>query len=83
MKRIKYVPIGAFIVGSFMTYEDEMKVEGKLKIDSLQHLVYRPPLTLSNPHWCTWLTGIATTYHKESTPPFTFSRSIFRLGDGA
>jgi hypothetical protein len=35
MKRIKYVPVGAFVLGSFKTYEDEMKVEGKHKIDSL------------------------------------------------
>jgi hypothetical protein len=44
--------------------------------------VYRPNLTLINAHFVTWLTGIATGYHKEIYNRIKYDRHLFRLSDG-
>lgn len=44
--------------------------------------MYRPNLTVINSHLVTWLTGIATGFHKEIYNRIKYEREVFKLSDG-
>lgn len=75
-RKLKILTPSLFIFASFKRYDDPLVLQVNQenpqlleyvlnKSPELKNEVYRPNMTVINAHFVTWLTGIATSYHKE------------------
>jgi predicted alpha/beta-fold hydrolase len=89
MSRFKTITsLGATVLaaGAFIPVKDPLVIKthpnSQVKHDCIKNQTYYPKLSMTNGHWCSWMTGIKTNFNREIYCYLKFKREIFVIKDG-